>query len=73
MNLLVEWQVFKRVIFEENKVMMDKSSSPPSFKDIKDSMETCYACIFSETCKVMNIFLATGDYPIYHQNLNKDL
>ena len=27
-------------------------------QDIKDSMETSYACIFPETFKMMNIFLA---------------
>ena len=27
-------------------------------QDIKDTMETSYACIFPETFKIMNIFLA---------------
>ena len=37
--------------------MKKKKTSPPSLQDIKDDMETSYACIFSETFKIMNIFL----------------
>ena len=37
---------------------MEKSTSPPSLQDIKDSMETSFACTFPETFKIMNIFLA---------------
>ena len=36
--------------------MMKKNTSPPSLQDVKYTMET-YACIFSETFKMMNIFL----------------
>ena len=35
-----------------------KNTSPPSLQDIKDTMETSDACIFPETCEMMNIFLA---------------
>ena len=38
--------------------MMEKNTSPPSLQEIKDTMETSYACIFPETFKMMNIFLA---------------
>ena len=37
---------------------MKKKHHPPSLQDIKDTMETSYACIFLETFKMMNIFLA---------------
>ena len=58
-ELLGEWQVFKRAVFQEKKVMMGGgNTSPPSLQDIKDTMETSYAYIFPETFKVMNIFLA---------------
>ena len=57
-ELLGEWQVFKRAVFQEKKVMMDKNTSPPSLQDIKSTMETSRACIFPETFKTMNIFLA---------------
>ena len=40
-----EWQVFKRAIFQEKTVMMEKNTSPPSWQDIKDTLETSYACI----------------------------
>ena len=47
-ELLGEWQVFKRAVFQE-KVMMEKNTSLTSLQDIKDIMETSYACIFPET------------------------
>ena len=56
-ELLGEWKVFKRAVFQEKKVMMEKNTSPLSLH-IKDTMETSYACIFPETFKMMNIFLA---------------
>ena len=37
---------------------MEKNTSPPSLHDIKGTMETSYACVFSESFKMMNIFLA---------------
>ena len=37
--------------------MMGKNTSPLSLQDIKDTMETSYACIFPETFIKMNIFL----------------
>ena len=55
-ELLGEWQVFKRAVFQE-KSLSWKNISPPSLQDIKDIMETIYACIFPETFKIMNIFL----------------
>ena len=58
-ELLGEWQVFKRAVFQEKKVMMEKNTSPPpSLQDIKDTMETSDACMLPETFKMMNIFLA---------------
>ena len=57
-ELLGEWQVFQRAVFQEKKVMMEKNTSPPSLQDIKDTMEKSYACILPETFKMMNIFLA---------------
>ena len=36
----------------------EKNTSPPSLQDIKDTMETSYACIFPETFKMMNFFQA---------------
>ena len=56
-ELLGEWQVFKRAVFQEKKVMVEKNTSPPSLQDIKDTMEASYACIFPETFKMMNISL----------------
>ena len=53
-----EWHSFKRAFFQEKKVMMEKKTSPPSLQDIKDTMETSDACIFPETFKMMNFFLA---------------
>ena len=47
-ELLGEWQVFKRAVFQK-KVMMGNNTSPPSLQDVKDTMETSYACIFPET------------------------
>ena len=56
-ELLGEWQVFKRAIFQEKKVMMEKIPGLHLCK-AKNTMETCYACyLFSETFKMMNIFL----------------
>ena len=49
---------FKRAVFQKKKAMMEKNTSPPSLQDIKDTMETIYACIFPETLKMMTIFLA---------------
>ena len=57
-ELLGEWQVFKRPVFQEKKVMVERNTSPPPLQDIKDTMETSYACIFAETFKIMNILLA---------------
>ena len=37
--------------------MMEKNTRHPSLQDIKDTMETSCACIFSETFEMMNIFL----------------
>ena len=37
---------------------MEKHTSPPSLQDIKDIMETSYVCIFPETFKMTNFFLA---------------
>ena len=34
-ELLGEWQVIKRAIFQEKKVMVEKHTSPPSLQDIK--------------------------------------
>ena len=51
-ELLGEWEVFKRAVIQEKMV----NTSPPPLQDIKDSMETSYACIFAETIKMMNIF-----------------
>ena len=53
-----EWHFFKRAFFQEKKVMMEKNTSPPSLQDIKGTMETSYTCIFPETFKMMNFFLA---------------
>ena len=51
--------MFKRAVFQEKKVMMGKTTtSPPSLPDIKDTMETSYACKCPETFRMMNIFLA---------------
>ena len=50
---------FLRELFSKKKVMMKKqTTSSPSLQDIKDTMETSYACIVPETFKTMNIFLA---------------
>ena len=59
-ELLGEWQVFKRAVFQEKKVMMEKNTSPPSLQDIKDTMETNYACIFPETFKMVFLVLPIG-------------
>ena len=57
-ELLGEGQVFKRAGFPREKGYDgEKHTSPPSLQDIKDTMETSYACIFPETFKMMNIFL----------------
>ena len=38
---------------------MEKTTTkPPSLQDINETMETSHACIFPETFKMMNIFLA---------------
>ena len=34
-ELLGEWHVFRRAVFQEKKVMMEKNTSPPSLQDIK--------------------------------------
>ena len=47
-----EWQVFKRAVFQEKKVMMEKNTIRPSLQDIKETMETSYACIFPEIFKM---------------------
>ena len=36
--------------------MLGKKTIAPSLHDIKDTMETSYACIFPERFKMMNIF-----------------
>ena len=56
-ELLGEWQIFKRAVFQEKKVMMGKKHHPSTCMT-KDTMETSYACIFPETFKRMKIFLA---------------
>ncbi len=38
--------------------MMENNHTPQSLQDIKGTMETSYACIFPESIKMMNIFLA---------------
>ena len=56
-ELLGEWQVFKRAVFQEKKVMIEKNTSPPpSLQDIKGIMEQVML-VFPETFKMMNIFL----------------
>ena len=59
-ELLGEWQIFKRAFFFffAREDYDGKNTSPPSLQDIKDTMETSYACIFPETFKMVNIFLA---------------
>ena len=42
-ELLGDWQVFKRAVFQEKKVMIKQNTSPPSLQDINDTMETSYA------------------------------
>ena len=49
---------FKRALFQEKKVMMEKNTSPPSLQDIKGTMETSYLCKFPEIFKMINFFLA---------------
>ena len=56
-ELLGEWQIFKRAVFQEKKDDEKNNTSSPSMLDIKDPMETSYACIFPETFKSKNIFL----------------
>ena len=49
-ELLGEWQVFKRAVFQEKKGMIGgKKHQASILQDLKDTMETSYACIFPET------------------------
>ena len=54
-ELLGEWQVFKRAVFQEKKVMMEKKHQASIIARLKDTMDTCYACIIPEIFKMLNI------------------
>ena len=56
-ELLGEWKVFKRALFQENKIMMGEKLPSIFARHKKNTMETSYACIFPESLKMMNIFL----------------
>ena len=49
--------ILREFFFQEKKIKMEKKTSPPSLQDIKDTMETSYACIFPHTFKMMNFSL----------------
>ena len=44
-ELLGEWQFLRELFSQEKTVMMENNTSPPSWQDIKDTLETSYACI----------------------------
>ena len=56
--MLGELQVFLESCIPRRESYDGKKYSSTSLQDIKDTMETSYACIFPETFKFINIILA---------------
>ncbi len=51
--------MFLESCFQREDGYDGKKTIPPSLQDIKDTMETGYACKFPETFIMMNIFLVS--------------